>query len=66
MAPGKPGGFDYDRQKIYDSVLYSEDVQKTLDTYEDLIGSDEEQDESQGKAEEQEADNTAESRRKSL
>lgn len=48
---------------LHDSVLYSENVQKTLDTYEDLIGSDEEQDESQGKAEEQEADNTAESRR---
>jgi len=37
-----------------------------LGTYEDLIESNEEQEESQGKAEEQEADNTAESRRKSL
>ena len=48
---------------LYDSVLYSENAQKTLGTYEDLIESNEEQDESQGKAEEQEANNTAESRR---
>ena len=48
---------------LYDSVLYSENVQKTLGTYEGLIESDEEQDESQGKSEEQEANNTAESRR---
>ena len=51
---------------LYDSVLYSEDAQKYLDTYEDLIENNEKQDESQEKAEEQEAGNAAESRREIL